>query len=313
MIRKRLLHEENVQLSVTVTKVENLPSEPNSIYVVLTLAQTPKKVSSTEKSEEGKNSYEWTENNNLIFKDFNVDERIKIEVKEKQNDKLIGMTTTSLETLPMNLEISRKLKLYDTKNANIEVKLKAIGFGVEKRLFEVHTKLMPFLRSIHTPTDLMRNTVVIPTTMENFFGFEPAFEALKHIAKRHHNNALSHPLFPVLIVFPGKYLIRETIKITEALDHLVVFGVTDSKEMVHLSPYKKNEPIFEVDISVKSIHFHGIVFDPESTCVKLNSPTTLFEAYGCDISKVWPSNNVVSIVNYEFFAEEDFEEDAEFY
>jgi len=222
------------------------------------------------------------------------------------------MTTTSLDTLPKNLEISRKLKLYDTKNAIIEIKMKAYGFGVEQRLFEVHSKLMPFLRSFHTPTDSMRNVVIIPTTMENFFGLEPAIEALKRIRERY-PNAANHALFPVLLVFPGKYLVRETLKITPALDGLVVFGVTDTKERVQLSPYRKTDPIFEIEMGVNTVHFHGLTFEADSLCAKVSAPNTKLEAYACDISKIWPSNNSAEIVNYEFFTEEDLEEDEGFY
>nr|CAG4716678.1 unnamed protein product [Naegleria fowleri] len=312
LVRRR--GEDELQLSATVDKVENLPFDPNSIYVVFTFDQVPKKVGSTDKNLEGKNSYEWSENNNVIFKDVPEfsNERLKIEVKDKQSDKIIGMTTTSLDTLPKNLEISRKLKLYDTKNAVCNVRLKAIGFGVDKRLFEVHKNVMPFLRSIHTPSDAMRNVVVLPTTMENFFGLEPAIEALKRVHERF-PSASSHPLYPVLLIFPGKYLVRETIKIPASLNGLVIFGVTDTKERVHLTSNKKNDPIFDIAIDVNMIHMHGLTFDADGLCAKVSSPTTKLEAYSCDLSKIWPSNSSAEVVNYEFFGEEDLEDDEGFY
>ncbi|EFC39203.1 predicted protein [Naegleria gruberi] len=314
MLRRRA--EDELQLSATIIKVENLQTDPNSVYAILTFNQVQKKVSTADKNLEGKNSYEWSDNNNVLFKEIPefCNERLKIEVRDKQSDKLIGMTTTSLESLPKNLEITRKLKLYDTKNAVVHLRMKAIGFGVEQRLFEVHSKIMPFLRSIHTPTDAMRNVVIIPMTMENFFGLEPAIEALKKIRERS-SPVATHALFPVLLIFPGKYLVRETIKLTAALNGLVIFGITDSKDSrVEIIPYKKSEPIFDLSVDVNIIHMHGLTFEADSLCVKAINPTTKLEAYSCDLSKIWPPNSsVADIVNYEFFGEENMDEEEGFY
>jgi len=53
----------------------------------------PKKVAATDKNIEGKSSYEWLESTNhtVVFKDIQEfsNERLKIEIKDKQNDKLL--------------------------------------------------------------------------------------------------------------------------------------------------------------------------------------------------------------------------------
>ncbi len=146
----------------------------------------------------------------------------------------MGKVTVPLRMLPKGYTITKRLKLQNVtgKTSYITVELQAVNFGTNARLFEVNQHLKSYVRAFHSESDPLKNAIILRQTGQIYTDLAKCVKDLKKLENNNDNRMGT--VDPLIIVFPGQYLIRRTIEVD--MDNLVIYGISSREEEVVFNP-----------------------------------------------------------------------------
>lgn len=147
----------------------------------------------------------------------------------------MGKATIPLRTLPKGYTLTKRLKLQNiNKNCYIVIELQAVNFGTNARLFEVNQYLKSYIRAFHSEADPLKNAIILRQTGQIYTDLAKCVRDLKKIEASNNTDRRIHNIDPLIIVFPGQYLIRRPLEID--IDNLVIYGISSREEDIVFTP-----------------------------------------------------------------------------
>ncbi|KAL0483590.1 hypothetical protein AKO1_011472 [Acrasis kona] len=225
------------KLLVKLIRGENLVSSDRSAtadpYVEFTLGGVTK----TSKKREKAINPVWDEDI-PAFTSFMENDNLSINVYDNNTigeSKPIGRASVPLRMLPKGYTITKRLKLQNiSKNSYIVLELQATNFGNNARLFQVNQFLKSYVSAFHGEADPLRNAIILRQTGQVYSDLEQCIRDVKMLETTNNADGKVFNVDPLIIVFPGEYLIRRCIEID--VDNLVIYGISSREEEIVFRP-----------------------------------------------------------------------------
>jgi hypothetical protein len=179
------------------------------------------------------------------FKSFDLMHSLKISLKDStggitSKNETIGIGYLKLEQLPESYPVNKKINIFYSDEANtksvptgsVYLQLEAINFGIHRIIYQQNVFVNRYVKAFHSEKDPMSQCIVLSEGGQFFLSLEEAISCLKMLV--HKNSSVN----PLLILFPGDYMVRETIDLD--IKDLVLFGIT-CNENITISKSKENQ------------------------------------------------------------------------